>query len=225
MSRHRKNEQLPQYFTSWASYQIPLRLTGPIDYEQTEFLNAYYVAYYDEENRLANVTKYLIERQKLGAREVKTFKQQERASDEALLLSVIFDTVDNLGEEIPKEKLTPGTSLYFDEIYPLGKIRPRLLTGNLISYSDTREREVYFKGAVDEAGKMIHLEKVERKFFFKEEYRYWSNGKLQERIATKEDGTIRHYYFDRKGKELEEQFEEVTNTNLVSEEEGAIHYR
>ena len=48
-----------QYFKSWASYQIPMRPTQPLSYQETENLASYYLGYYSEDGRLVRFIKFL----------------------------------------------------------------------------------------------------------------------------------------------------------------------
>ena len=48
---------VPQYFRSWASYEIPMRPTGPVKYIETEALSSYYVGAHDASGRLKRFIK------------------------------------------------------------------------------------------------------------------------------------------------------------------------
>jgi hypothetical protein len=48
-----------RYFKSWAGYSFPRRPVGPIVYADTEALNSFYAAGYDENGHLTMFTKFL----------------------------------------------------------------------------------------------------------------------------------------------------------------------
>ena len=50
-----------QYYKSWASYDIPMHPTGPIEYVATESLKSFYLAEYDSVGNLIRFTKFLRE--------------------------------------------------------------------------------------------------------------------------------------------------------------------
>jgi len=49
----------PYYFATWYGYSLPRRPGKPISFSEATKRRAYIEAYYDEEGRLARITKYL----------------------------------------------------------------------------------------------------------------------------------------------------------------------
>lgn len=50
---------MPYYYESFSHYKFPYKPTRPIAYEEAIKRKAYYIAYYDDKNKLISFTKYL----------------------------------------------------------------------------------------------------------------------------------------------------------------------
>jgi hypothetical protein len=168
-----QKEERRQYYKSWASYQIPMRPTDPVDFKQTETLDAFYLAAYDADGRLRRFTKYLVERAPVGRQPLAGSRPPH---------SILYFAAPSATDDAPPPKLAPA-----DEIdYPA--------TEGLVSY---------FKGQVDDSGKALELERIRRRTFFVDEYVYWPNGKLKERVMTGADGTAKKSSFDEDGQQIQ----------------------
>lgn len=53
------NNETSKYYTSWTSYQVPLRPEKPIEYAQSEPMTSFYLAHYSSTGELIRFTKYL----------------------------------------------------------------------------------------------------------------------------------------------------------------------
>lgn len=187
----KKSDGQKQYYKSRVSYQIPIRLVDPIDYEQTESLRSFYLAEWTKSGQLAYVIKYITD------------------SEPAKSLYII-------------EPKPPGASLYF-EATP--SRRTQANPGKEINYLETEGQNLYFKAKVDESGHRIGFDKVRRKIFFKDEYSYWPDGSLKDRILSREDGSISKYHFNQAGQLVEEKTYFDTDAFNLPEKEGVIQHR
>lgn len=50
---------IPYYYGSFSGYQIPFKPSKPLTEEEAKKRDAYYVAYYDDQERIVSFTKYL----------------------------------------------------------------------------------------------------------------------------------------------------------------------
>ncbi len=105
--------------------------------------------------------------------------------------------------DIGLKKLSQGRSPYSKMYFKsISSESSEDIQGKEIDYASTEEHPIYYVGHIDESGSNIHLQKVERKIFFCDEYRYWPDGTLKERIMTKEDRSIIRFQYDEKGRKL-----------------------
>jgi hypothetical protein len=65
-SNNNQSDGSKQYFKSWNSYQIPLKPSGPIGYEETESLTSYYLGWFGNDNELLKFTKFLKQSESVG---------------------------------------------------------------------------------------------------------------------------------------------------------------
>ena len=93
----------------------------------------------------------------------------------------------------------PKTTLYFEAVT---NTEDRLSFGNEIDFSSTENSSVYYKGVVDDEGRSVNLELIQKTEFFTDEYRYWPNKKLKERVMRKKDGYVINNSYGESGKEL-----------------------
>ena len=166
MNNQPTSEERLQYYKSWASYQIPMRPVDPIDFAQTEPLTSFYLATFDQSNRLKRFVKYLVERKSVGIRHL-----QGRSA--------------------------PNSVVYFAALP--SSAASEVDMGKALVYQDTAGCSVYFRGVVDSTGDQADLQMVRRSIFFTDEYSYWPNGQLKERVMTKKDGTVVKTRFDEHG--------------------------
>ena len=107
---------------------------------------------------------------------------------------------EDFGEHRFQEKETPNTTVYFEAVPANAS---EFTVGKSIDYSGTKGQRSYFKGRVDNSGNRAHIERINRNIFFTDEYTYWPNGELKERVMTKEDGTVVRSRYDQTGREIE----------------------
>lgn len=111
-----------QYFISWASYQIPMRPTGPVTYIETEWLVSYYLGKYDTDGNLVRFTKFLRELRPTGQ-----MRKPDQQAPKAKYFEVI-ESADNQskpGREIPYSG-TEGRASYFRVLHGVLSQQPPL---------------------------------------------------------------------------------------------------
>jgi len=107
---HTKEQLRRQYFKSWASYPIPMRPVDPIDFKETESLNAFYLAYYDDSSRLVRFVKYLVDREEI----------EEKRLNNSLSANAFhyFEAVPSRDNEY---KWAPGRAIEYCQVESLGR--------------------------------------------------------------------------------------------------------
>lgn len=96
----------------------------------------------------------------------------------------------------------PKATLYFEAVT---NTENHLSPGKELNFSSTENPSVYYRGVVDEEGRSVNLELIQKTVFFTDEYSYWPNKKLKERAMQKKDGSIIHSSYGESGKELPQQ--------------------
>lgn len=164
-------KQREQYFRSWASYHIPMRPVEPISYAETEPMETYYLAIYNNSGDLVRFTKYLRERGAAG----RVSLAAKRSPRSMIYLEATADASGHFG------------------------------AGKELSYLQTKGVPAYFKGIVDDTGLSADIEFVRQIVFFTDQYSYWPNKKLKERVMHGDDGTVIRSFFDQSGTEIPQQ--------------------
>ncbi len=116
----------------------------------------------------------------------------------AIFVKYIIEKTD-IGQRKLFRKGTPMSKVYFESI----NFESETIQGKEIIYPATENHSVYYIGYVDTSGFKIQLYKIERKIFFCDDYTYWTNGNLKERVMTKQDGSISKFQYDKNGKKLQ----------------------
>ena len=101
-----------QYYKTWASYNIPMRPVDPIDYIETELLNSFYLAYYNQDKQLVRFIKYLLEK--------KAIEEKQLSETKAPHSIIYFESIDaEVGKEISYSATENYTFYYIIEINSL----------------------------------------------------------------------------------------------------------
>lgn len=91
----------------------------------------------------------------------------------------------------------PGSILFFAGVLGAGQ-SPAI--DQPTDYAGTKEQDVYYRGCVDADGLLVRWERLSRKEQFSEQYSYWPNGKLKERVVRREDGRVSQRSCDTAGR-------------------------
>jgi hypothetical protein len=141
----------PRYFRSFASYKIPLRPDGPIEFAGTEGLKSFYIAYYDSAERLIQFDKIWVVRAEKEPREIPLAESAEpgetiyfeaiaseppavgrpiRYADTESLDGFFAGIVDASGQMC--QAIRYRKDLFFSDAYeywPNGRMRKRIMNG------------------------------------------------------------------------------------------------
>lgn len=94
---------------------------------------------------------------------------------------------------------TTHLKIFFESLTDLNNLTESSL-GEEISYIATENKQTYYVGYVDNTGFSMQLQQVEHQIFFCDDYAYWPDGTLKERVMTKQDGSILRTQYDERGK-------------------------
>lgn len=105
------------------------------------------------------------------------------------------------------KKSKPDPGLAGREIYYAGwgSYRIPFVPQEEISEQQARSRRTYYVGRYDSEGRLARFDKyLDGEREWTDEYAYWDNGRLNERVILKSDGSQTVQRFDRKGKLLDQ---------------------
>jgi hypothetical protein len=88
-------------------------------------------------------------------------------------------------------------TVYFDALPEGNRYRP----GRQLAYAETEGRPAYFTGSPGGENR-ADVNLVMQTVFFDDEYSYWPNRQLKQRVMRKKDGTVLKWAFDRAGNEI-----------------------
>jgi hypothetical protein len=93
----------------------------------------------------------------------------------------------------------PSTVLFFEAALEWDK-QPAV--GKEIDFLSTEKLSPYYQGVVEKDGRFAQLSLITTTVLFADDYQYWPNKQLKERVMHKEDGTTTRHLYDKSGKEL-----------------------